>query len=379
MIQLFSFPTNELQQDTVYVTLAMELHATTLTNDTDRIQFGNLISEAKKKITDSDLEEKAKLLEQLELVNRNQDTLIQSIGGLTIYITPDEFYYYHLAIAVQDRVRVSEIPYVLPLAFNYQYTRDYHLLLLNRESIRLFEGHENRLEELPIGDIEDAPINIETALGTEKEGGNLSFGTYGGSQGGRGTTPSFHGHNELSEEKDIDRERYFRMVDKFVFDHYSNEKELPLIVYSVEENQAVFREISSNKYLSDTGINGSAANLKTNEIEKRVAQTLDEIIAHQRNELLDELRETSPENRIEYIPDDLTSAALQGRIEKLYVQKGFEIPGTITNEGRYDPNDEINDFISRMVHHVLRAKGAVYILTEDETLEDMPIAARLRY
>ena len=379
MKQLFSFPTSELQQDTVYVTLAMELHATTLTNDKDRIQFENLVSEAKKKLTDSDWDEKTQLLEQLEVVSQNQDSLIQSLGGLTIYITPDDIYFYHLAIAVQDRVRISKIPYVLPLAYNYQYTREYNLLLLNRESIRLFEGRGSKLEELPISEIEDAPVDIETALGTEKEGGNLNFGTYSSGQSGRGSTQFFHGHSEASDEKDIDRDRYFRMVDSFVYDNYSNETKLPLIVYSVEENLALFKELSNNEYLSQTGINGSAANLKNNEIEKRVTQTIDEIIAYQRNELLDELKETSPDNRIENIPDDLTSAALQGRIEKLYVGKGFEIPGTITDEGRYDPNDERNDFISRMVHKVLQTQGKVYILDEDEAPENMPIAARLRY
>ena len=51
MKELFTFPTEELQKEnTVYVTLAMELHATTLTNDKDRIQFENLLSEARKKL-----------------------------------------------------------------------------------------------------------------------------------------------------------------------------------------------------------------------------------------------------------------------------------------------------------------------------------------
>ena len=57
MKQLFTFPSDELlQEDTVYITIVQELHATTLTNDKDRIQFENLVSEAKKRISDSDLE-----------------------------------------------------------------------------------------------------------------------------------------------------------------------------------------------------------------------------------------------------------------------------------------------------------------------------------
>lgn len=379
MKQLFSFPTEELEQDTVYVTLAMELFATTLTNDKDRIQFENLVSEAKKQLYESDLDEKDQLLRQLDNVMGRQDELIQFIGGLTIYITPDDFYYYHLAIPVINRVRIGQKPYVLPLISNYQYTRDYNLLVLNRESIRVFEGHGERIEELPISEIEDAPIDLETALGTEKEGGSLNFGTYSGNSGTRGSSQFFHGHSETSEEKDIDRDRYFNIVDKFVYDNYSNVNKLPLIVYTVEENQAVFRNLSNNEYLAKTGINGSAANLNNNEIKERVAQTIDEIIAHQRNELLDRLAETSPDNRIENIPDDLASASLQGRIESLYVEKGAEIKGTLTDEGRYNENDDSNNFIEQIVDNVIRSRGKVYILDPSEMPGDTPIAARLRY
>lgn len=380
MKQLFTFPAEELQkEDTIYITLAMELHATTLTNDKDRIQFENLVNQARKEVKDSDLEEKSQLLEQLDAVLRDRDEYVKFIGGLVVYITTDDIYFYHLAIPVKNRVQISTLPYVLPLASNFQYTRDYNLLVLNRESIRLFEGHSENIEELPIDDIEDAPVDLETALGTEKEGGALNYGTYSGGHNQSGTSQFFHGHGDSSGEKDIDRERYFRIVDDFVYNNYSNENKLPLIVYTVEENQAVFRDVSTNEFLAETGINGSAANLNKNEIQERATQTIDEIIAHQRNELLNELKETTPENRIENIPDDLTSASLQGRIETLYLEKYFEMPGTINDEGMYEEDNGNDDFVQQLVQNVLRSGGMVYILDETETPEDTPIAARLRY
>jgi len=380
MEQLFTFPTEELQQeDTVYVTIALELHATTLTNDKDRIQFENLVNQAKKELKDSDLEEKDKLLEQLDVIDRHRDELVSFIGGLAIYLTADDIYYYHLAIPVIDRVRIDKLPYVQPLASNYQYTRDYHLLVLNRESIRLFEGHSGNIEELPIDEIEDAPVDLETALGTEKEGGAINFGAYNAGNATPGTGQFFHGHGDASEEKDIDRRRYFQMVDDFVFDNFSSEMKLPLILYSVDENQAVFREFSKNQYLQETGIKGSAAGLPANDIQERVEQTIDEIVARQREELLNQLNETTPENRIDNIPDDLAVASQRGQIESLYLQKGFEIPGSINGEGRYDPDAEEDNFIDQIVHNVMRAGGDIYILDPTETPEDIEISARLRY
>lgn len=380
MKQLFEFPSDELLlENTVYITIVQELHATTLTNDMDRIQFENLVNEAKYRISDSDLEEKDALLEQLDEVARNQNSLTKFIGGLVLYITPTDFYFYHLGISVRDRVYIGRSPYILPVAANAQYTLDYHLLVLNRESIRVFEGHETKLLEQDLSEYEDAPVDLETALGTEKEGGNLNFGTFSSGAGQGGANQSFHGHQETSQEKDIDRDRYFRLVDSFVYDHFSNKFKYPLIIFSVEENQAVFKDISNNNYLIDATITGSAANLNTQEIQNRVSELITKLNHSERDELLNKLKETSPENRIENIPDDLTSASLQGRIDNLFIQKDFDISGTITDEGRYDSDDEKNNFIHVLVRNVLNAKGNVYIFNEDEMPHNTPIAATLRY
>src|SRR5699024_9485384 len=108
MKQLFEFPSDELLvEDTVFITIVQELHATTLTSDKDRIQFENLISEAKSRISNSDLTEKDDLLEQLDIVVRNQGSLTKFIGALVLYITPTDFYFYHLGISVTDRVYIG--------------------------------------------------------------------------------------------------------------------------------------------------------------------------------------------------------------------------------------------------------------------------------
>lgn len=381
MKQLFTFPSDELlQENTVYITIVQELHVAPLTNDKDRIQFENLVSEAKKRISDSDLEQKSALLEQLDTALENRDSFVKFIGGLVLYITPEDIYFYHLGISVTDRVYIGDSPYILPVAANAQYTLDYHLLVLTRESIRLFEGHGKQLEEKDLSEYDDAPVDLETALGTEKQGGNLNFGSYSTGAGQTGTGGhAFHSHQETSQEKDIDRERYFRMVDDFVFDHFSNKLHYPLIIYSVEDNQSVFKDISRNKYLSDVMITGSAAGMNTSDIQKQVAKTIDKLNDKEREVLLNRLNESSPENRIENIPDDLTAASLQGRIDNLFLQKDYEIPGSINDEGLYDAHDERNNFVDVLVQNVLNSKGNVYIFEQDDMPEATPIAATLRY
>lgn len=381
MQQLFTFPTEELKQEnTIYVSITMELHALSLTDDKDRIQFENLLDEAKKKLADSTLDEKDKLLKQLDKVRVNQAELLNHKGGLAMYITTDDIYYYVLAVPVEKSVSIGKLPYTLPLVENFQYEQDYHLLLLNRDNVKIYEGHGPNISQLDMTEIdEEAPIDLETAIGTERSGGQLNFGTFKSTTGGGGSSQFFHGHNETSQEKDIDRENYFRIVDRFIYDNYSKKTEWPLIVFSVEDNQSVFHRISGNQYLSDFKILGSSANMKENEVNERVSKEITELIGREKKEALKQLAEVPPANRIENIPDDLVAASLRGQIDTLYIQKGLVIPGTITEEGRYDQDSKRNDFVELLVDKVINTNASVYVFQEDDMPEGMEIIARLRF
>ena len=380
MEQLFNFPTEELnQKDTLYISMSLELHAARLTNEADRIRFSNLINEAEKQVNESDFEEKDQLIDQLEQVRIHSSKLANHTGGLALYITAENIYYYDLAIPVKSKLMIGKLPDILPLVENFQYEQDYHLLLLNRDSVRIFEGHGVNIDELDMTEKDDdAPIDLKTALGTERKGGELNFGTYSSTTGG-GSSQFFHGHNETSQEKDIDREHYFRIVDRFIYDHYSLERKWPVIVYTTEENQSVFQSVSKNKHLSDFQIIGSPANMKDNEIREIVANEITELIGKEKRDALEELKEVSPQNRIENIPDDLVSASMRGQIHTLYLKKDLEIPGTITEDGRYDREDSRNNFIKQLVHKVINTNADVYIFGQDDMPEDLDIVARLRF
>ncbi|MDN6195567.1 MAG: hypothetical protein L0L39_02660 [Atopostipes suicloacalis] len=382
MKQLFTFPADELKQDdTLYISMVLELHAARFTNEADQIQFDNLIKKAEKKLEDSDYQNKEALSKQLEQIRIHKSSLANHTGGLALYITAEDIYYYDLAIPVENKLVLGKLPYILPLVENFQYEQDYHLLLLSKESARIFEGHGVNIDELDMTEInEDAPVDLETALGTEREGGELSFGTYSSTSGaGDGSSQFFHGHNETSKERDIDREHYFRIVDRFVYDHYSSDKKWPLIVYSIEDNLSVFKSLSDNKYLSDFSILGSPANIKDNEIRKAVSEKITHLIGQEKREAINEIEEISPQNRIENIPDDLASASLRGQIDTLYVEKGLEIPGTLTENGQYDADDKQNNFVKLLVHQAINTDASVYIFDSEDMPENQEILAKLRF
>lgn len=374
MIKLNAFPAAELEQDDeLFVTIALELHSTSVSSDQDRIQLNNLFDDAKKRIKDEcDKDLAKKLVAQIDEAKKHDIELVTYRGGLALYITQDEIYYYHLGIPVANLLNVSKAPNLTPLIENYQFTNQYFLLLLNREDIRLFEGDATSVKEVElVGN--DAPNTLEAALGTERTGDSSASGAGGGSGG----ESALHGHTETSKEKDIDRENYFRIVDKYINEHYTSERDLPLILYALPENQAVFRKLSKNNHLIEDGIEESGANVNFKVVQEKALAKNVEIVIKQKEKLFNRFRETSLKFRVDNQLNDLAMSATEGRIEELLVNKDYHQRGIITPEGEFEDVD--HDFVKRLITRVISTKGKVFVVNSDDMPVGINLSARLRY
>lgn len=376
MQKLTQFPVPELEiLDEIYITIAVDLVSESTTQDKNRIQLSNRLNEAESKLESlEDQELVAKFNKQIDEVRKHLRELITHRGGLVLFITADDIYYYHLNNPTKDLLDIGLLPNFKPLIENYQFSNNYHLLVLSQEAFELFEGNHENIRRIDIDD-EDAPVDLETALGTEKTGGELNHGTFGSR--GSGAPQTFHGHNETSAEKDIDRENYFRIVDKYIYDNYSLPESTPLILYALSENQNVFRNLTKNQFLLDEGINESGNKMSQQEIEKKTIAKHDEIIEHEKENILTMFRETTPEYRIDNHLDDLASSAIQGRISELIINHGFKQNGSINSDGLYQEDD--NNFLKQIVARTIQTGGTVYLFDSEELPEEINMSARLRY
>lgn len=374
MIKLSAFPAPELgNDDELFVTVALELHSTSVSSDQDRIQLNNLLDDAKKRIKDEcDKDLGKKLLAQVDEAKKHDIELVTYRGGLALYITQDNIFYYHLGIPVTNLLNVSNGPNLTPLIENYQFTNQYFVLVLNRDDVRLFEGDSTSVKELEL-EGEDAPKTLEAALGTEKTGDSSASGAGGGGGG----ESALHGHTETSREKEIDRDNYFRIVDRYIQEHYTSERDLPLILYALPENQAVFRKLSKNNHLLEDGIEESGANVSFNTVQEKALAKNVEIVKQQQEKMFNRFRETSMKFRIDNQLNDLAMSATEGRIEELLVNKGYRQRGIITPEGEFEDVD--HDFVKRLITRVVATKGKVFIVNQDDMPVGINLSARLRY
>jgi hypothetical protein len=74
-------------------------------------------------------------------------------------------------------------------------------------------------------------------LGSQQTDNEQTNKSYGGSFVGS----TLHGHGGKKDDTAIDREKYFRYVNRFVYEHFSKHHPLPLILVTPKDHQFTFR------------------------------------------------------------------------------------------------------------------------------------------
>lgn len=377
MRELFTFPTEELlEEKEVIVSISLNSQSNPVEIEANRIQFQNLLKEAKEKLCEKYDEKICETyLSRVRGLLDDTDFWRKMTESVVVYITPEDEYYYRLSYPVHTGTVVSKQAYVLPLITNFQYVSYYHLLCLNHDKFKLFNGRGNKIQEIDLP--EDAPDTLTKALGDELTGGELNVASYGGRD--NGGTGVFHGHNEKSNEVEIDQVNYFREVDKYVYNNYSKPTELPLVLFALTENIADFEKISKNEFLDETKVEASPSQLSFNEIQNQTSEVVNDIINRRYQKLVKRYEETTPEFKLGAQYGDLAMASIQGKIDTLLLEDDYQVSGYIDGNGQYHESVDNNLYVNQLVHNVLKTNGKVYVLETASMPSDTGIAALLRF
>ena len=103
------------------------------------------------------------------------------------------------------------------------------------------------------------PRTITEALGEELTEPHHSVGSFG----------MRHGHGSKADEIDVDEERFFRVVDRAILEHYSRASGMPLILAALRQHHTPFRRVSHNPFLMPNGIEVDASSLTIDQLRQR--------------------------------------------------------------------------------------------------------------
>ena len=301
-----------------------------------------------------------------------------TLDGIAVLGNQTQCVIYNLQETFNEFATVANSFHIKPLIKAFQSLENYQLLGLSRNSFTLYQGNRNRISEITLSS--DTPTSLEDVLGEQKTESYLSHGSYGGASG----NAMYHGHGDTKQETDIDTEKYFRYVDKFVYDNYSNQSKLPLILVALGEYHSDFRNKSVNPYLHEEGITKSYESMDLDEVKDEVLSIIEPIHQAKIQELIDTYNQAEAGSLGSSKVAKIASAAFDGRIETVLIEENRIVGGKIdmeTGEVKFGSIDspDLDDILDDIAELALMRKGQVFILPKDIMPSDTGVCAIFRY
>ncbi|WP_010499751.1 hypothetical protein [Ligilactobacillus acidipiscis] len=279
-------------------------------------------------------------------LERQVDNLIDQnlpYQGITLFIQGNTLELFVLPRTTVDEVKltISKSPDLLSI-LREQPNKMYYLLALEGTSFRLFKIVDKTVAPVKLD--ADAPTDLVETLGSEKRGGELN-------SIGQGGSTTFHGHNETSKEKQIDLERYYREINKYLVE--TIDLTVPIVLMGLPKNLALFKRISEKLSLSEIQISKSPTDLTNAQIEKT---TSNEISEQEVETITDDVAAIN-NKRVLTDTAEIDQAIDTNQLNKLIVNVG-----NLSNS----VDDHLYNDINRIISRALKINSQVVVLKQEE-------------
>ncbi len=330
----------------------------------DPIRFKNLLKELERLCNDRGQPDSGRLLENFRKLEADREFWNNTLDGLAIFCSEGFLRIFSLRQSVTDAVLVSDHFLITPLIRIVQSAERYQVLSLNRKEVHLFEGIRDRLTSITL--VPQVPQTITDALGSELTEPHQTVT----SQGGTGLGSSMrHGQGGKADEVENDEERFFRTVDRAIFEYYSRPSGLPLILASLVQYHSIFHKISHNSLLIAESVAGDADSFSVDDLGKKAWELIEPRVHARIAGHLDKFSMARSRNLGSDELAAVAGAAAIGRVGTLLIEAGRRIAGSMdakTGAIALDGTDGIeiapDDVIDQIAEAVLRHGGTVEVV-----------------
>lgn len=349
-------------------------------NQQDPIRFRNLVKSLEaslnKKYPKRDI---ASLLEPFHELADDHRFWNHTLDGIAVFGGPGFFKVHVLQEPVNDIVVVADSFHTKPLLRVYQTYERYQVLSLTKGEIHVYDGTRDSLDEAELP--EGMPRTLTEALGEEITEPHQTVASYG--KGAKGPA-MHHGHGSRKDENDIDAERFFRMVDKSVTEHFSRKSGLPLLLAALPENQGLFRQISQNGNLMEQGIEINPEALKNGSLHERAWSVFEPQIHERIEKLIGDFEEAGSKGLGSGDLEQVAAAAVEGKVASLLIDNDVQIPGKVdpaTGAVLLDElaDPEVDDLLDDIGEIVLKKGGVVRVIPSERMPSPTGLAAVFRF
>ena len=294
----------------------------------DPIRFKHLVRQLEESLKQQGRADQAKsLLKPFQDLIDDPDFWNANRDGLAVFGAKDYFEVFRLQRSVPELAVANDRMHLKPLLRIAQSADRYQILAITLDSVRLFEGNRDSVDEVVLGD--GVPKTVEEALGREMtEKGQTGFPQGFGRASERGDPMQVEsGGAGRQDEIDRDRDRFFREVDRAILEHHSRRSKLPLILAALPEHQFHFRKHSHNSFLLAEGIESDVSLLSRDELRQKSWMVMQPRYIKRLEGFINQYGESHGQGLATDQLEQIGQATLEGRVATLLVEAERQIPG----------------------------------------------------
>lgn len=308
----------------------------------------------------------AKRLDPLEELREDGAFWREQAGGLAIFATEDWMKAFRLPTSFRPEFRLANHFYIVPLTAELGDAREFYLLALELERIRLFRGSRHGMEEISVSG--RIPDRMEDRVGYDYEEKGLQFR----SQHQAHSAAGYHGHDEADRDRKNEIQRFFRSVDKGLLP-LLREAPAPLLIASQEYLASIYREVTSYQPVLDEILTANLSEVSDPELWEQALGVINPIFDREQQEKWARFEEFHGSGKATGQMDRILMAALEGKVDALFVNREAELRGTFDPDTRTmkvvsDPGPFDESLVNLAVNRTLEQGGTVYLIEP----EDLP-------
>ncbi|HWA99270.1 MAG TPA: hypothetical protein VG713_12290 [Pirellulales bacterium] len=276
-------------------------------------------------------------------------------------------------VAVGDRVSIKQ---ALPAVTDNQ---TFHLLAVSQNKVRLFRGDRWTLEPVALDTL---PAGLVAALHNQPP--QVLFQVLGAPSAARGQEGTvYHGQSGEVDAHKKELNDWFHLIDRALEPYLRGEK-TPLVFAGVEYLFPIFRSACTYSHVFDQPVHGNPDQWSHHELQQRAAALLEPLWSKAAE--LDRTRfdDHLGSNRVSASIEEVLPAAIDGRVDALFVDRDRPLWGRFDERGRTvellpDQTADGEDLLDRAAWETLRRRGRVYAVPGDQVPGGILISALYRY
>lgn len=367
------------------ITIYMPTHRGGAEAKQDPIRLKNAIVEAKQKLVSRGWSERDSdaLLSSCRNLLDDGSFWLNLADGLVFFLGPKRMRYYRLPFHFDDLTVVADTFFIKPLIQFLNRSGEFYLLALSEQQVRLFRGSGYGIKQLELTGV---PRSMEEAFQYDEPEQQQQWHTQTSraSMAKAAIRPAvFHGHGGAPDDAKQDRNRFIRLIDRRV-NRILNNKNLPLVLASVDYSLATYQSVNSYPRLLDRHVQGSPDRMDEQELWRRAWRVVEPELLKARSAALERCQEQAYSNRGGSSFERVVPRAYEGRVDELIVavdraQYGAFDPRTLSVVLHDEPKPDNIELLEFAARHTLLNGGSVYGINFREVPGGAWLLATFRY